>query len=137
MFDYLSLCVAVGLLISVYFILKPRPEQNKATHEEAQTEAQQEKEKIPEEEKKSRMIEIGGFIMVTYIISSLFASQIIGDGFSYKIGYWLGNIATIAVITGVIVGIIYIIKGRLSFRSVMNIIWIVAGMNFFILSFAY
>ena len=139
MFNSLLVCVAVGIIVSVYFILKPKSEQKEAINEEMQTTEQQEKKGmlIVEEEKKSRMIEIGGFIMVTYIVSSIFSSQTNGEGLAYKMGFWLGHLATIAVIAGALVGIVYIIKDKLSFRSVMNIIWIVTGVCFFIASLAY
>lgn len=143
MFNSLFLCIAVGIIISTYFILKQKSKKeqliNKTSSIELQEKGIEEKtdKLVSEEDKKNRLIEIGGFILITYIISSLFASQTNGDGLSYKIGFWFGNLVAVIVAAGAFIGILYIIKGKPSFRLIMNTIWVVTGIVFFILSCAF
>lgn len=128
-----------GLALSAYFFFKSKTKvsEQKVENTEELPDTGKEVQPKGEEEKKSRWIEIGGFAMVTYIISTFFSSQTKGQGLEYKLGFWLGNIAIVAIAAGAIIGLVYIIKGKLTFRAVMNAIWIVAGIIYFVLSCAY
>ena len=128
-----------GLALSAYFFFKSKTKVSEQKVEKTEELPDTGKEVQPkgEEEKKSRWMEIGGFAMVTYIISTFFSSQTKGQGLEYKLGFWLGNIAIVAIAAGAIIGLVYIIKGKLTFRAVMNAIWIVAGIIYFVLSCAY
>lgn len=139
MFDSLLACMIAGLALSAYFFFKSKTKVSEQKVEKTEELPDTGKEVQPkgEEEKKSRWIEIGGFAMVTYIISTFFSSQTKGQGLEYKLGFWLGNIAIVAIAAGAIIGLVYIIKGKLTFRAVMNAIWIVAGIIYFVLSCAY
>ena len=139
MFDSLLACMIAGLALSAYFFFKSKTKVSEQKVEKTEELPDTGKEVQPkgEEEKKSRWMEIGGFAMVTYIISTFFSSQTKGQGLEYKLGFWLGNIAIVAIAAGAIIGLVYIIKGKLTFRAVMNAIWIVAGIIYFVLSCAY
>ena len=139
MFDSLLACVIAALALSAYFFFKSKTKVSEQKVEKTEELPDTGKEVQPkgEEEKKSRWMEIGGFAMVTYIISTFFSSQTKGQGLEYKLGFWLGNIAIVAIAAGAIIGLVYIIKGKLTFRAVMNAIWIVAGIIYFVLSCAY
>lgn len=139
MFDSLLACVIAALALSAYFFFRSKIKgaEQKVEKTEELPDTGKEVQPKGEEEKKSRWMEIGGFAMVTYIISTFFSSQTKGQGLEYKLGFWLGNIAIVAIAAGAIIGLVYIIKGKLTFRAVMNAIWIVAGIIYFVLSCAY
>lgn len=139
MFDSLLACVIAALALSAYFFFRSKTKgaEQKVEKTEELPDTGKEVQPKGEEENKSRWMEIGGFAMVTYIISTFFSSQTNGQGLEYKIGFWIGNLAIIAVAAGAIIGLVYIVKGKLTFRAVMNTIWIVSGVIYFVLSCAY
>lgn len=120
MFDSLILCIVAGVAICVYMYFNQKSKKAGNAVDESNTE-----DKAEDRIRSAKWLEITVWGLLTFVISLYFASCMNGEGVTYKIGVWVGNVLTAIVPTGVVVGVRYLIKKSVTWRFFMNTLWII------------
>lgn len=120
MFDSLIICMVAGVAICAYMYFNQKSKKAGDSVLESDTE-----DKTENRTRYSKWLEISVWGVLTFVISLYFAACMNGEGVTYKIGVWVGNVLTAIVPTGVVVGVRYLIKKSVTWRFFMNTLWII------------